>query len=60
MSLFAATISILISVSMFTVKARSIAQNDIKSDKLKIALIKAKLYFNADGKLVKRVEKLTG
>ena len=60
MSFLAAAISILISVSMFTIKARSIAQNDIKSDKLKIALIKAKLYFNQDGKLVKRVEKLTG
>lgn len=60
MGFFASVISILVSVSMFTIKARSIAQSDIKSDKLKIALIKAKLYFNSDGKLVKKVEKMTG
>lgn len=47
-------ISLCVSIALFTIKARSIAQNDIKSIKVKKALISANLYFNADGKLVKR------
>ena len=52
--------SVLISILMFTVRAKSIAQADIKDDKLKYALIQAKLYFNSDGRLVKKIEKATG
>lgn len=51
--------SILVSVGMFTMRAKSIAQSDIKSDKLKIALIQANLYFNEDGRLTKKIEKMT-
>lgn len=59
MDFFAIAISILTSIGLFTLKLRGIAQSDIKSDNLKIALIKANLYFNADGKLVKKTEKMT-
>ena len=57
MDFFAIAISILTSVGLFTMKAKRIAQSDIKSDKLKIALIKANMYFNKDGRLVKKTEK---
>lgn len=59
MDFFAASISILVSIGVFVMKTRSIAQTDIKSDKLKMALISANLYFNSDGRLVKKVEKMT-
>lgn len=59
MDFFGIFISLLVSVGMFTMKVKNIAQSDIKSDKLKIALIQANLYFNEDGKLVKKVEKMT-
>ena len=59
MDFFAASISILVSIGVFVMKTKSIAQSDIKSDKLKIALISANLYFNSDGRLVKKVEKMT-
>lgn len=59
MAFFSASISIVSAVGMFALKARSISIKDIKSDKLKLALIQAGLYFNSDGKLVKRVEKAT-
>lgn len=60
MDFFAIAISILTSVGLFTMKAKRIAQSDIKSDKLKIALIKANMYFNKDGRLVKKTEKMVG
>ncbi len=52
-------VSVLASVGIFTLRVRSIAINDIKSKKLKMALVKANLYFNEDGKLTKRIEKMT-
>lgn len=59
MDFFGITISLLTSVGLFVMKVKNIAQEDIKSKKLKIALINANLYFNEDGKLVKKVEKMT-
>lgn len=60
MSFLTVAISLLVSVSVFTIKMKSIALSDIKSKKLKLAMLKANLYFNANGKLVKKVEKATG
>lgn len=60
MDFFAAAISILTSCSVFLLKARRISQADIKNNKLKIAMIQAGLYFNEDGKLTKKTEKLVG
>lgn len=60
MDLFAVIISITTSISIFLIKARSIAQDDIRDDSLKRALISANLYFNSNGNLVKKVEKITG
>lgn len=56
---FAVGLSTLLTIGIFTVKARSIAISDIKNPKLKLALIKANLYFNQNGKLTKKVEKIT-
>ena len=52
--------SILISVYTFTKKTKRLVIEDIKSKKLKIALIKANLYFDEAGRLRKRpkVEKV--
>ena len=44
------------SVYVFLRKTKSLAIEDIKSKELKIALIKARLYFNENGKLCKRLE----
>lgn len=60
MTFFSVAISVLFSVSMFAIKARSIAQSDIKNPKLKYAMVQANLYFNENGKLVKKIEKATG
>lgn len=60
MDFFAASISILTSIGLFTLKLRRVAQSDIKNDRIKIALIKANLYFNSDGRLVKKTEKMVG
>lgn len=60
MTFFSVLISVMFSISMFAIKARNIAQSDIKSAKLKYAMVQANLYFNSDGKLVKKVEKATG
>ena len=51
-------ITVLSSTSLIITKTKSIALNDIKSEKLKIALVRAGLYFNEKGKLVKKVEKV--
>lgn len=59
MDFFTLAISILTSVGVFCMKCKSITQADIKSDKLKIALLNANLYFNSDGRLVKKVETIT-
>ena len=58
MDFFSIIISISISVSMFMIKTRSIIQSDIKSNSVKRALISAGLYFNSDGKLVKREDSI--
>lgn len=60
MTFFSVAISVLFTVSMFAIKARSIAQSDIKNPKLKYAMVQANLYFNENGKLVKKIEKATG
>lgn len=60
MSFFSVFSSIMMSVGMFTMKCRSIAYEDIKDDNLKLALVQARLYFNEDGKLTKKLEKVTG
>ena len=46
--------SIVASVGIFAVKVKTIAKEDIKSDKLKIELIRHGLCFSPDGRLVKR------
>jgi len=58
-NILATCISVFVSIGMFTLKLKSICLADIKSDKLKLALIKANMYFNSDGKLVRRVERVT-
>lgn len=60
MTFFSVAISVLFTLSMFFLKAKNIAQSDIKNPKLKYALVQANMYFNEDGKLVKKVEKATG
>lgn len=60
MDFFAVSISLLTSIGVALIKVRNIAQSDIKSDSLKIALVKAHLYFNSDGKLVKKTEAMVG
>jgi len=47
------------SILIILKKTKSLAIEDIKSRELKIALIKAKLYFNENGKLCKRLEEST-
>lgn len=60
MGFASAALSILITISLFTIKLKSISQNDIKNKELKIAMVRAGLYFNENGKLVKKVEKAIG
>lgn len=60
LDVFAAMASICLSIALFISKAKYITQSDIKNNKLKLALIKSNLYFNADGRLVKKLEKMTG
>lgn len=55
----ASLISAGISVLVVMKKTKSLAIDDIKSRELKIALIKARLYFNENGKLCKRLEEAT-
>ena len=51
--------SVLVTSSLFAVKLKSLALSDIKSKKIKILLIRAGMYFDEEGKLTKKVEKLT-
>ena len=60
MSFASVALSILITVTIFTIKMQSIAQNDIKNKELKMAMVKAGLYFNENGKMVKKVEQAIG
>lgn len=55
-SAIAAVVSAALSVYYFLRKSKNLAIEDIKSRELKIALIKARLYFNENGELCKRVE----
>lgn len=58
MNILAVILSIGTTVGFFYKKVHGIRLQDIKSKKLKLALISAGLYFNKDGKLVKRVEQI--
>lgn len=58
MNVLAVILSIGTTMGLFYKKVRGIRLQDIKSKKLKLALIGAGLYFNQDGKLVKRVEQI--
>lgn len=49
-------ITILVSAGILSTNLKRIAISDIKSKSLKKALIQAGMYFNQDGKLVKRIE----
>lgn len=60
MSFASIALSIIVSITMFTIKIQTIAQNDITSKELKMAMVKAGLYFNENGKMVKKVEKAIG
>lgn len=60
MGILTVVISVLVSTGTFILKVRRIALDDIKSDKLKLAMYKANMYFNQDGVLTKRIEKATG
>lgn len=55
----ASILSLGISVIMIMRKTRSITIKDIKSRKLKIAMLKANLYFNEHGKLCRKLETTT-
>jgi len=52
-------LTLFVAVGTLSNGLRRISLNDIKSIKLKKALVKAGLYFNREGKLVKRVEEAT-
>jgi hypothetical protein len=52
-------LTFLVAVGTLSNGLRRISLNDIKSIKLKRALVQAGLYFNREGKLVKRVEEAT-
>lgn len=58
-NVIAAILSLGISVLMVMRKTNSITIKDIKSRKLKIAMLKANLYFNEHGKLCKKLEETT-
>jgi hypothetical protein len=58
-NLISMVLTLLVSVGMLSTNLKRIALSDIKSRNLKKALIQAGLYFNQDGKLVKRLEEAT-
>jgi hypothetical protein len=49
-------LSLLVTIGMLSTNTKNIVLSDIKSKKLKKSLVKAGLYFNQDGRLVKRLE----
>jgi hypothetical protein len=49
-------VTILVSTGILSTNLKRVAISDIKSKKLKKALLQAGMYFNQDGKLVKRIE----
>lgn len=56
MSALGSIATLFVSIGFISSKAKSIALDDLKSDKVKIALLKANLYFDKEGRLRKRVE----
>lgn len=54
-----ALLSLLVVIGLCIKKVKALSFTDIKSRKCKILLVKAGLWFNEDGKLTKRVEKIT-
>ena len=55
-NILSAFASVLITIGLFTAKAKNIVLSDIKSVELKKALVKAGLYFNSQGRLAKKIE----
>jgi hypothetical protein len=55
-NLLTVVISLLVAVGTLSTNLRRIALSDIKNPELKKMLIRAGLYFNKDGKLVKKIE----
>jgi hypothetical protein len=55
-ALLGSTLSVFVAVGTLSSNVKHIALRDIKSVQLKRALIKAGLFFNRDGKLVKKIE----
>jgi len=60
MDVLAVILSVLTTIGLFSIKVKNIAITDIKNKKLKLALIRAGLYFNEEGKLVKKEEGKNG
>ena len=56
LKLLSSVFSILVSVGFLSSNIKRIALTDIKNKKLKMTLVKAGLYFNQNGKLVKKIE----
>ena len=50
--------SLLITIGVFSAKLKSITLSDIKSIKTKRALVAANLYFNSNGRLVRKIEEV--
>lgn len=59
MNFFTVLLSVVLSLGFFVLKLKSISQTDIKSKKTKLALVKAGFYFDENGHLIKKIEKLT-
>lgn len=57
LNIIAVVLSVLVSLGTMTVNLKRIGLSDIKSKNVKMALVRANMYFNTDGQLVKRVEK---
>jgi len=56
LNMLSTVLSLLVTIGMLSTNTKRIALTDIKSKKLKKALVKAGLYFNQEGRLVKRLE----
>lgn len=59
LDILGAVVSLIFTLLLFRSKLRSIAIDDIKSKKMKVALLKAGLYFDENGQLVQRLENAT-
>jgi hypothetical protein len=56
LNIIGTVLSLLVTIGMLSTNTKNIVLSDIKSKKLKKSLVKAGLYFNQDGRLVKRLE----